>query len=692
MYLKKEIELGGRTLTIETGELAKQADGAVVVRYGDTMVLATAMMSRGKRPLPFLPLSCDFVAKTYAAGKIPGGFFKREGRLTEWEVLNSRMIDRPIRPLFPSGCRNDLQIIAMVLSTDIENDPANLGLLGASTALTISDIPWDGPVASLSVGRIDGEFVVNPLASQEEELELQIVVAVGREGIVMVEGEADYVAEDVLLDALMFAQEQAQPLLALQEEMAKELKVTKREIELPEELPELEKLVAKSVAAPLKKALGIKVKLDRYREMDKVKADLKESLAEDYPEDGDAISRYFDKAKKNIARTKLLKTGKRIDGRGEGDIREISGRVGLVPRTHGSALFTRGETQAMVLATLGTGRDEQRIDALQGEYYKQFMLHYNFPPFCVGEVKMLRGASRRDVGHGNLAERGCRGVLPDHDDFPYTIRVVSEILESNGSSSMATVCGASMALMDAGVPITSAVAGVAMGLIKEKDKVFVLSDILGDEDHMGDMDFKIIGNREGVSAVQMDIKIDGLSREILDRALTQAKEARLHILGEMAKVISESREEVSVFAPRITSIKINKEKIGALIGPGGKNIRGIIEETGASIDVDDDGKVNVGATDGESLQRALELIEGFTAEAELGKNYMGRVIKITDFGAFIEILPGLEGLCHISELADRRVRRVEDVLTEGDEVLVKVINIDGKSGKVKLSRREAMKR
>jgi len=692
MYLKKEIELGGRTLTIETGELAKQADGSVVIRYGDTMVLATATMSQSKRPLSFLPLFCDFIAKSYSAGKIPGGFFKREGRPTEYEVLNSRMIDRPIRPLIPSGCRNDLQVIAMVLSMDIENDPANLGLLGASAALSISDIPWDGPVASLTVGRIDGEFVVNPLVSQEEELDLQLVVAVGREGIVMVEGEADFLGEDVLLDALMFAEEQARPLLDLQEEMAKELKVVKREIDLPEELPELEKAITKAVAAPLKKALAIKVKKDRYAEISRVKTELKEGLAEEYADEGEAIGRYFDAAKKNIARTKLLKTGKRIDGRGEADIREISGRTGLLPRTHGSALFTRGETQALVTATLGTGRDEQRIDSLQGEYFKQFLLHYNFPPFCVGEVKPLRGASRRDIGHGNLAERGCRGILPMHDDFPYTIRIVSEVLESNGSSSMATVCGASMALMDAGVPITSAVAGVAMGLIKEKDKVFVLSDILGDEDHMGDMDFKIIGNSDGVSAVQMDIKIDGLNREILDRALTQARDSRLHILGKMAEAIDAPREELSNFAPRITTIHINKEKIGALIGPGGKNIRGIIDETGASIDVDDDGKVNVGATDGESLQRALELIEGFTAEAELGKNYMGRVVKITDFGAFIEILPGLEGLCHISELADRRVRRVEDVLTEGDEVLVKVINIDGKSGKVKLSRREAMKR
>jgi polyribonucleotide nucleotidyltransferase len=692
MYLRKTVELGGRELSIETGELAKQANGSVVLRYGDTMVLVTATMSRGQTDRSFLPLFVDFVAKTYAAGRIPGGYFKREGRPTEYEILNSRMIDRPIRPLFPDGCRNELQIVAMVLSTDQENDPANLGLLGASAALTLSDIPWKGPVASLRVGRLDGQFIINPATSKIAELDLDLVVAVGRDGVVMVEGEADFLSEDVIVEALVFAEKEAQPLLDIQDEIAKELGTVKTEIPLPQKDEELATAVAAKAIVPLKEALAIRVKHDRYAAVDAAKATVKEQLAETYPDREGEISGYFEDVKKHVARQGLLETGKRIDGRSEADIRDIHCKVGLLPRTHGSALFTRGETQALVTVTLGSGQDKQRIDSLAGEYFKTYMLHYNFPSFSVGEVRPNRGPSRRDIGHGNLAERGTSLVLPEHDDFPYTIRIVSEVLESNGSSSMATVCGASMALMDAGAPISGPVAGVAMGLINEGGKYFVLSDILGDEDHMGDMDFKIVGNADGVSAVQMDIKISGLPQAVMERALGQARDARLHILGEMSKAIDAPREEMSPYAPRITTLQINPEKIGALIGPGGKHIRGIIDETGASIDVNDDGKVNVAAVEASAMELAIKLIEGYTAEAEVGKSYMGKVVKIADFGAFIEILPGMDGLCHISELSDRRVAQVTDVLTEGDEVLVKVIAVDSKSGKIKLSRREAMKR
>jgi polyribonucleotide nucleotidyltransferase len=691
MYLKKTLEIGGREMTIETGELAKQADGSVIITYGDTVVLVTACMSRSRKNLPFLPLFCDYAEKTYSAGKIPGGFFKREGRPTETETLGCRLIDRPIRPLFPSGCRNELQVLATLLSFDKENPGSLLGLTGASAALMTSDIPWDGPVAALRIGRIDGTLVVNPTNSDLENSDLELVVAVGREGVVMVEGECNFVPEEIIAEALVFAEEKAQPLLKVQEEMAAELGITKREIQLPEEDEALEQLVFDKVAPGLKEALAIKVKLDRYAAIDTINSELMESLAEEYPDREDELYRYLDRAKKKVARGIMLETGLRIDGRKETDIRNISGRTAVLPRTHGSALFTRGETQALVVATLGSATDEQRIDALTGDYRKRFMLHYNFPPFSVGEVKPMRGPSRRDIGHGNLAERGVSRALPDHDDFPYTVRIVSEVLESNGSSSMATVCGASMALYDAGAPMKCAVGGIAMGLIEEGGKYFVLSDILGDEDHFGDMDFKVVGNREGVSAVQMDIKISGLPKEVLQRALLQAREARNHIIGEMEKIIAEPKPERSPYAPTITTIMINPEKIGALIGPGGKNIRSIVEQTGADINVDDDGRVAIAAVDKVAGDKAIELVRACTAEAEVGKIYTGKCVRVVDFGAFIQILPGIDGLCHISELSDRRVRSVEDVVKEGDEVLVKVINIDAKNGKVKLSRREALK-
>jgi polyribonucleotide nucleotidyltransferase len=691
MVLSRSCEIGGRPLTIETGELAKQADGAVVVRYGETMVLVTAVMARSKRDVDFLPLTVELVEKTYSAGKIPGGYFKREGRPTESEVLNSRLIDRPLRPLFPKGCRNEIQVIATVLSMDKENDQDVLGVTGASCALMLSDIPWEGPVAAVRVARIAGDFVVNPLISQLEQADLNFVVAVGNEGIVMVEGESTFVPEAVVIDALLFAQEQAQPLLKMQEEMARKLKVRKREIDLPQEDLELAAAVAELSVKGLEKALSIAKKKERNLAVDELLDKVKEQLAEKYPERQADAAREFEAVKKRLVRTKLAGTGKRIDGRGMTDVRPISCKVSLLPRAHGSALFTRGETQALVTVTLGTAEDEQRIDGLTGDRIKRFMLHYNFPPFSVGEVRMLRGPGRRDIGHGHLAERGTQRVLPEYDKFPYTIRVVSEILESNGSSSMATVCGTSMALMEAGVPVSGPVAGVAMGLVKEGTKFFVLSDILGDEDHLGDMDFKVVGNQEGVSALQMDIKVEGLTREVLEKALSQAREARLHILKCMEEGIAQPKSDLSPHAPRITSIMINKEKIGALIGPGGKNIRSIIEQSGAAIDVNDDGRVNVAAVTAESARKAIDLIRACTAEAELNKIYDGRVVKITDFGAFVELMPGVEGLCHISELSDRRVRRVEDVLREGDTVRVKVIEIDSKSGKVRLSRREAVR-
>ncbi len=692
MYLEKSVEIGGRVLSIETGAVARQADGSVLIRYGDTVVLVTACMSKKAIDKDFLPLFVDYVEKTYCAGKIPGGYFKREGRPTETEVLNSRVIDRPIRPLFPKGCRYELQVTAMALSIDKENDAGILALTGASAALMLSDIPWAGPVAGVQVGRVNGQFVLNPTYPQLKESDLELVVAVGREGIVMVEGEANFVPEAVLVDALLFAQEQAQPLLALQEEMARELGITKRTIEIPEDDAKLAKKVEKLATQKIKDALAIKAKLDRYEAVRVAEDGIVLELADEFPEQGEEIVRHFEATKKKVARAKLLEEGLRIDGRKETDIRPISGRIGVLPRTHGSALFTRGETQALVISTLGSIADQQRVDSLLGDIQKRFMLHYNFPPFSVGEVKALRGPSRRDIGHGHLAERGVAKALPAHDEFPYTIRVVSEVLESNGSSSMATVCGSSMALMDAGVPMKCPVAGIAMGLIKEGDKFFVLSDILGDEDHLGDMDFKVVGNRDGVSAVQMDIKISGLTREIMERALSQARQARHHVLDKMAEVVSTHRPDLSPYAPRITTLFINKEKIGALIGPGGKHIRGIIDATGVDIDVDDDGKVTIAAVDGAAAKEAIRLVQSYTAEAELGKTYVGKVVRIVDFGAFIEILPGIDGLCHISELADRRVNKVEDILKEGDEVVVKVINIDAKSGKVKLSRREALKR
>jgi polyribonucleotide nucleotidyltransferase len=692
--IRESIQLGGRELTIETGRMAKQANGSVLVSYGDTVVLVTACgTTKPREGADFFPLVVDYIEKTYAAGKIPGGYFKREGRLSTFETLVCRLIDRPIRPLFPEGYRNEVQVMATVLSADSENDPAILALIGAGAALHLSDLPFEGPVGGLRVGRIGGEFVVNPTYEQQDECDLELVVAVGKDGILMVEGGAQFLPEQVIVDALEFARDAAQPILALQETLRKKAGKPKQKVEQKAKDKKLEAELKKLVWDKIGKAIQIKDKLERYRSLDGV---FDEALAKLVSKHGDELASrgkelkgYYSEFKSDYMRHLVLDEGRRIDGRKNTDVRRIDVETGVLPRTHGSALFTRGETQALVTVTLGTAHDEQRIDALTGDWRKSFLLHYNFPPFSVGEVRMLRGPSRRDIGHGALAERGVEKILPAQEHFPYTIRVVSEVLESNGSSSMATVCGASVALMDAGVPVGGPVAGIAMGLIKEGDKVAILTDILGDEDHLGDMDFKVVGNADGISSVQMDIKVKGLSREIMETALDQAKDARLHIIGKMNEAISEPRAQISPHAPRIFTVLINPDRIRDLIGPGGKHIRGIVDQTGVTIDVDDDGTVKVAAVDERAAQEAIELIRSYTEEVEVGKIYLGTVVKVLDFGAFVQIMPGTDGLVPIAELSHKRVRAVEDVLKEGDEVLVKVISVD-RGGKIKLSRKAAL--
>jgi polyribonucleotide nucleotidyltransferase len=671
--------------------MAKQADGSVVVRYGDSMVLVTAVASSSVRPgIDFMPLTVDYLEKTSAAGKIPGGYFKREGRLTETEVLTSRIIDRPCRPLFPKGWRFDTQVIGTVLSTDRENPTDVLAMIGASTALHLSDIPWAGPFAGIRVGRLNGEFVANPTFAQREESELDLVVAVSRDAIVMVEGGTKEVSEETIVDALMFAHKAAQPAIDLQEKLRAAVGKVKREFVSPTIDEKLQARVIELSSAKIEAAMQIRDKLERYGALDKAAAEVMEIAKVEFPDSEPQIKEVFEKAKKKNLRELVLTTGKRIDGRATADIRAITSEVGLLPRTHGSALFTRGETQALVTTTLGTKQDAQHIEGLGEEFEKTFMLHYNFPPFSTGETKPLRGASRRETGHGHLAERALSVVLPNEKDFPYTIRVVSEILESNGSSSMASVCGGTLSLMDAGVPIKTPVAGIAMGLIKEGDRVAILSDILGDEDHLGDMDFKICGTQAGVTAVQMDIKIQGLTRQILEQALAQAKSGRDHILGKMAEALVSPRPELNKFAPRIFTIKISPDKIRDIIGPGGKTIRGITSQTGVAIEVEDDGTVHIASPDGILAQKAIDIIKGLTAEAEVGEFYMGQVKRLAEFGAFVEILPGTDGLVHISEMDEKRVRQVSDICKEGDEMLVKVIGIDRATGKIRLSRKDAL--
>ena len=689
-FQKVELEFGGRTLSIETGKMAKQANGAVVVRSGDTMVLVTAVASKSiKEGQDFFPLTVNYQEKAYAGGKIPGGFFKREARPSDPETLTCRLIDRPIRPLFPETFLNDTQIMATVISADKDNDPGILSMIGASAALEVSDIPFFGPIAGVKVGRVNGEFIANPTAEQLEQSDMEIVVAASRDAICMVEGGADVLSEDVMLDAIFFGHKAIQPILDAQEELKAKAGVAKREVVPPVVDTELKAKVAALAQARIKDAVKIVSKQERHNVIDAVIAETIAALAGEYEGRNKEIKGFVGDLEYELVREHIIKDGERIDGRDTKTIRPITTEVSLLPRVHGSALFTRGETQALVAATLGTSIDQQRIDSLYGESKKTFLLHYNFPPYSVGETSFRLAPGRREIGHGALAERALSAVLPKHDDFPYTIRIVSETLESNGSSSMATVCGGSLSMMDAGIPIKAPVAGIAMGLIKEGDDVAILSDILGDEDHLGDMDFKVAGTAEGVTALQMDIKITGVSRDIMKKALEQAREGRLHILGKMAETISASREDMSAYAPRITTIFVKTDKIRDVIGTGGKNIRNITETTGVVVDIDDTGRINIASNDKAACDLAIKMIRDLTAEAEEGKLYSGIVKKIMDFGAFVEIFPGTDGLVHISELDTERVKNVSDVLKEGDKVLVKCIGID-KQGKIKLSRKEAL--
>jgi len=690
MQQRIEVDFQGRPLTIETGRLAKQAGGSALVQFGETVVLVTATASKAPREgIDFFPLTCDYQEKTFAAGKIPGGFFKREGRPAEREVLTSRLMDRPIRPLFPKGFRCETQVIATVLSHDRENDPDMIALVGASTALTLSDIPFNGPIAAVRVGRVDGAYVINPTVEQIAEADLNIIVAGSRDAIVMVEGGAQIIAEDGILEALFAAHDAMQPLIDVQERLRQAVGKPKREVVAPAVDEAFVASVREFAEPRLREALATSGKHERYAALDAVRDAAVEKFGGAAGERAKEVSGAVESTKKKVVRAAIVQEGRRIDGRGLTDVRPITCEIDVLPRTHGSAVFTRGETQALVVTTLGTSADEQKIDALIGEHYKKFMLHYNFPPYSTGEVKFLRSAGRREVGHGALAERALMPVLPAEEKFPYTIRIVSEVLESNGSSSMATVCGGSLALMQAGVPVGGAVAGVAMGLIKEGDEVRVLSDILGDEDHLGDMDFKVAGTTDGVTALQMDIKIGGVTRAVMSEALAQAREARLHILGVMNETIATAGSELSEHAPRIETIRISVDRIRDLIGPGGKTIRALVAETGAKIDVQDDGTVFVASVDGAAMRKAIERIEGLTAEAVVGKIYRGTVRRVVDFGAFVEILPGTDGLVHISQLAPERVNSVTDVVHEGDVIDVKVLEID-KSGKIRLSRKEAL--
>ena len=690
MIKKVEVDCHGRPLSIEVGRMAKQADGAALVTYGETVVLVTAVAAKDlKLDTDFFPLTVDYQEKTFAAGKIPGGFFKREGRPSEKEILTCRLIDRSIRPLFSEGLRCETQVIATVLSADRENDPDVVAMLGTSAALHVSDIPFNGPLAGVRIGRNHGRWVINPTQSELDESDVDIFLSGSRDAIVMVEGGAQMVPEDEILEALFAGHEAIQPLLDMQEQLRRELGKPKREVPLAKLDAAVVRRVEELALAKLKQALEVPEKLERYKRIAEVKGEVVPQAVGEFPERQKDIKGAFEELKRNVFRGLVIQHERRIDGRGLKDIRPITCEVEVLPRTHGSALFTRGETQALVVTTLGTTSDEQRVDALIGEHFKKFMLHYNFPPFSVGEVKFLRGPGRREIGHGNLAERALLPVLPADDSFPYTIRIVSEILESNGSTSMASVCGGSLSLMDAGVPVAGPVAGIAMGLIKEGEHVRVLSDILGDEDHLGDMDFKVAGTAEGVTSLQMDIKISGVNREIMGQALRQAREGRLHILGIMNAALPAARTNVSGHAPRIITLRVKPDKIREIIGPGGKVIRGIIEATGVKIDVEDDGTVRIASVDEEASQKAIEMVQRIAAEAEIGKIYKGTVRKIVEFGAFVEILPGTDGLVHISQLAPERVRKVSDVLKEGDEVMVKVLEID-RQGKIRLSRKEAL--
>ncbi|HTR50914.1 MAG TPA: polyribonucleotide nucleotidyltransferase [Kofleriaceae bacterium] len=703
-FVRESAIVGGKEITIETGKWAKQASGSVVVRCGDSMVLVTAAGSAQPRDIDFMPLTCEYQEKFYSSGRIPGSFFRREGRTTNAEILICRLMDRPVRPLFPKGWFIDTQIIANVVSFDKVNASDVLAMTGASAALHISDLVWAGPLAAVRVGRVDGQLIANPTFAEREKSDMDIVVSASKDAIVMVEGEMKELGEDVVIDALLFAHQACQPLIELQERLRAAAGKEKRPFTPPVTDEALAARVKELAWDKLGTALQIKDKKKRYAETAAVKAETLNLLvaegliksagsagggAAGNVADAKAYEAAFGKLHKKWARGHTLSTRSRIDGRKPDEIRQISVEVGVLPRAHGSALFTRGETQALVAVTLGTKYDEKKLDTIAGDFKKTFYMDYNFPPFSTGEVKPLRGQSRREVGHGFLAERSVESIVPVYEDFPYTIRVVSDILESNGSSSMASVCGGSLALMDAGVPTKSQVAGIAMGLMKEGDDYVVLSDILGDEDHLGDMDFKVTGTRRGVCALQMDIKIEGLSRKILEEALDQARRGRVHILDKMDAAISVPRDEVSVYAPRIVTIQVKPDKVRDIIGPGGKTIRAIQEQTGAQIDIADNGTVSIASADAKAIEQAQALISGLTMEPEVGQFYNGIVKKIVEIGAFVEIMPGTDGLLHISEVANERIRAVEDVLSEGDEVIVKCIKVD-RDGKIRLSRREAL--
>jgi polyribonucleotide nucleotidyltransferase len=686
--IRESVDVGSVTITLETGRIAKQAHGSILISVGETMVLVTACGNTEERPgIDFFPLTCDYIEKTFAAGKIPGGFFKREGRPRDEEVLTSRLIDRPCRPLFPDGYRCDTQVIATVLSVDKVNPSDILSLTAASAALHLSNIPWSGPIAGVRVGRIAGQFIAFPTFEQIEKSDLDLIVAASRDAIVMVEGGADEISEDDLVDALMFAHKAVQPLLELQERLREAVGQPKRSFTAKRPSEALVARVREVASAGIQDASRTRVKQERYAKFKALSKSTVEALAAEFPGEEKFIKEAFHDLQSHTIRTMIVEERVRIDGRDTVTVRPITSEVALLPRVHGSALFTRGETQAIVTSTLGTSQDEQKIDALTGERWKRFLLHYNFPPYSVGEVKPIRSPGRREVGHGNLAERALARMMPTNEQFPYTIRIVSEVTESNGSSSMATVCGGTLSLMDAGVPMRAPVAGVAMGLIKEGDKFAVLTDILGDEDHLGDMDFKVCGTKKGVTAIQMDIKVDGLSREILAQALDQARTGRLHILDRMLTTLSASRTELSKYAPRITTIKVKPDQIRLVIGPGGKMIKAIVDQTGVAIDIEDDGTVNIASSDPVAVERAIAIVRGLTAEAEIGATYKGTVKRLMEFGAFVEIFPGTEGLVHVSELAHERVENVSDVVKEGDTLDVKVLSVEEGSGKIRLSRR-----
>ena len=685
----REITVAGRTISIETGRLAKQADGSVVVRSGDTMVLVTACAAANPREgIDFLPLTVDYKEYTYASGRIPGGFFKREGKPTEKEVLTSRLIDRPIRPLFPNGWRRETQVIALVLSADTDNDSDVLAITGASAALALSGIPFTRTIAGVRVGIVNGEFVINPTFAQRRESTLDLIVAGTKDAIVMVEAGAKEVTEEDVVQALDRAHAAIREIVAGIDALAAQAGKKKTEVKVKEIHTEFYREVEEKAYGPLADAMRIQDKLTNYTTVDQVLADLIAGIPDEEVERRSDAKTIFKGLKEKVMRDEALERGRRLDGRAFDQIRPITIEVGVLPRTHGSSVFTRGETQALVTATLGTADDQQKIETMDGEQWKRFMLHYNFPPFSVGEVQFLRGPGRREIGHGALAERALQPMMPTEEQFPYTVRIVSDILESNGSSSMASVCGGTLAMMDAGVPLKAPVAGMAMGLIMdpESGKYAVLSDIAGAEDHYGDMDFKVAGTATGITALQMDIKVAGITMEIMRKALEQARQGRLFILDRMLSTLRESRTNVSAYAPRIVTIRIPVDKIRDVIGPGGKMIRSIIERTGVKIDVEDDGRVNVASADEASAQKAIGIIQELTATPELNKTYLGKVQRITDFGAFVEIMPGLDGLLHVSEIAHYRVKDVRDEMKEGEQVMVKVINIDP-SGKIRLSRK-----